>query len=607
MNQRSEDSYIFHNILPALAHYNYPTAGDSENLKIKGDVPIRVGSGTQEPDVIYYAAGNPLLLIEAKRPNKSIENAKGQALSYIRNFPIDDYSVDKVRPKFIAITIGKQIEGFYRYVVEIDDRGGFIDGIEKLPEPLTYREIKKKAGIVEEEKPTLSAKLFKNLFYELASALDKENKKKITPEIITRTTTLLLEYLKNQRDYTSRFPYTDLDGHPDRQQWVRNTLTQYNWERSLEENGRDLALQFRIEILRSFQGAKLNQYITPQSIINFMTRLCKISSEDKVFDFECGSGGYIAAAISEGVPMDKVLGIDVADLPYLVAKTYLALYFGISGEDIEKIPIKQDNGLLFWGDAWDVVISNPAGGSKYDPEGELNDIEGVLENLERDLDQDDKDDSFYEYNFSIQQAVRSCRVGGEIALILPEGFFANSTREFLRKYVVKYCRIKAVVSLPRGVFRKGTTTKTVTSGSTSSHQKMSILFAEKTREVKDGSGLELNSDQLEYPVFLASIQKPENAGSEPDSWLQEPLARVLEEWKHWKGNGKLLSESQPIETETKEREKEKRKEKKLKLERMRQKQLIKPEAPLLGQDKPENPEPNSKTVIPKELDEIFNE
>jgi hypothetical protein len=52
-----------------------------------------------------------------------------------------------------------------------------------------------------------------------------------------------------------------------------------------------------------------------------------------------------------------------------------------------------------------MVIGNPAGSAKY----EKDDVEEVLENLEKDLDCNGRDDKFSEYNFSIQQAVRPPR------------------------------------------------------------------------------------------------------------------------------------------------------------------------------------------------------
>jgi type I restriction-modification system DNA methylase subunit len=138
------------------------------------------------------------------------------------------------------------------------------------------------------------------------------------------------------------------------------------------------------------------------------------------------------------------------------------------------------------------VIGNPAGGNKYE-HGQENTIlnEGLL-NLTS------KKHVFSEYELSIQQAVRSVKVGGKICLILPEGFFSNSQDEFLRKYVAKYCKVLAIISLPRGVFKKGTSTKQQQKGAQTSTQKMSILYLEKLKDIDKANPVKnLDFDNLE--------------------------------------------------------------------------------------------------------------
>lgn len=604
--QRSEPSYIVHDIIPQFEEFGYPRVGDSERVKIN-EVPVYRPSGGRSGssmDIVYYHNGEPLLLVEAKRTHRTHKQALREAKIYLKNFPTDDldYALSGKAPFFIATTVGREIR-FYRHWFDTEE-GQLVQQVKEI-DTLTFEELIAEYGLEPEFVPQkLTQQDFREKFLnELLAifALDKEEG--ITPEVIKNIAWLILTYLRFPRNYTNQSPYIDLREHPDRQRHIRDLFRRYAVEESL---GKDLAFEFRDFILRAFQGSKeLNQYLTPQSVVAFMCNLCEISSEDKVLDFECGSGGFIAAAVSQDVPIENVLGIDIADLPYYVAKTYLALYFGIGGEEIESIPIKTDNGLYFWGDGWSVVIGNPAGGNKYDPEGELDDLEKVLENLEKDLDRDGRDDRFSEYNFSIQQAVRSCKVGGKICLVLPEGFFANPTDEFLRKYVAKYCKIKVIISLPRGVFKKGTTTRTVKSGSQASTQKMSILFAKKVRKVEDNTGLEIDFDSLDYPVFLASIQKPENVGQDPDDWLEPLLRVVLKEWQSW-DQEKSLSDEETV-LDTKVSGPKKKPEKLIKPQKAYQEQLIKWSGPLFDQAEKEKQKPKTekKTLIPKILEGLF--
>ena len=255
-----------------------------------------------------------------------------------------------------------------------------------------------------------------------------------------------------------------------------------------------------------------------------MSSLVKFTEKDKVLDFECGSGSFISAAIDSGVEPDNILGVDIADIPYYVTKTYLALSFSITGKNIENIPIIRGNGLQNFGNNWDIVISNPAGGSKYDSEDELRDLNQVYKHLSKKMGNKNLGDKPSEYALSIQQAVLSCKPKGRICLILPEGFFANSTDEFLRKYITSTCQVKVIISLPRGIFYKGTTTKTVTSGSQESNQKMSILFCTKKSE---------QNDNLNYPIFIASLDDKDN--------LENSLAYILEQYNYWEQNQVLTS------------------------------------------------------------------
>ncbi len=351
-----------------------------------------------------------------------------------------------------------------------------------------------------------------------------------------------------------------LDREKFRQSHIRELFDHYDFKASLSLNN---AREFRRFVLRSFQGTNLNQYMTEGCVITFMVDLVNISPEWKVLDFECGSGGFLVAVIDKGnISLDKITGIDIDNLPYIIAKTYLAIYFSKTGININSIPIYCKNGLLNYGNDWDLVIGNPAGDAQY----RKDDLEDVLANLESDLDLNGRPDSFSEYNFSVQQAVRSAKVGGKICLILPEGFFSNSQDEILRKYVAKYCKINAIISLPRGVFKVGTDVIQAQRGSRTASMKMSILYAEKIKEVVDGEGLDLSGVNLDYPVFLANINPSGSTKGEVEKWLLPRLDVVLRQWQSWQDKQGLLESGEfKIESAEKIIEKEKRAKERKKL------------------------------------------
>lgn len=534
-NPKQEIEYVIQDVLPIFSsQLGYPLPEDEKNTRIQS-IPVRVGSGTKKPDVVYYHEGIPVFLIEAKKSG-NLEDAVNQALSYIRNYPVGEYSKDGIRPRFFAVTIGKQV-AFYAHKFKIEN-DNFRDWAEKLDNPVEFSKLLEEYGLKKIEKKELfTPQIFINeVLKELGPIYNFSiSEAKITPDTVKFIAEQVLSFIQYGRDFTSHRPYVDLDHRKDLQTQIRAIFNRYDWNKS---TGPEVAQAFRWYITRSFQG-QINQYLTEQCVIAFMTTMVgQLSPETKILDFECGSGGFLAAVINKGILLENIRGIDIDELPYVIAKTYIALFFNKVGiEEIETLPIKKANGLIYQGNDWDLIIGNPAGGNKY----EHGDLNKIGETLNRDLDNNGRlDDNFSEYSLSIQQAVTSIKVGGKICLVLPEGFFSNSHDNLLRRYVSKYCKVVAIVSLPRGVFKKGTSTERQQAGVQSSSQKMSILYAQKIKDV-DGTGLDNEKDfpSLDYPVFLASISEPESKSGPVCDWLEPGLNVVLEQWQEWQQNSKL--------------------------------------------------------------------
>lgn len=532
-SQRPEIAYLVQNILPLLtSQYGFPVPEDELHLKID-EVPIRIGSGVKKPDAVYYWNEVPVFLIEAKKEGKSEEDAIDQALSYIRNFPIQKYSKNSIKPRFFAITVGRRIS-VYAHRFEIEGKN-LKDWAERLEVPMHFPELLADYGLVDIIKQeVLTAGKFRTAVFNELIAIYKFQEH-ITPEVVRNAVEQILAFLKYDKNFTGHRPYLDLEKHKDRQAQVRLLFNKIAWQESL---GPDIAREFRHGILRSFQGGGFNQYLTEQCVIAFMIDLAGgLGSNTKVLDFECGSGGFLAAAVERGVGLENIHGVDIEELPYIVAKTYLALYFKKTGERIDALPVKKENGLLDQGSDWDIVIGNPAGGNKY----KHGDLAKIGTHLDRDLDQSGRlDNNLSEYNLSIQQAVASAHIGGKICLILPEGFFSNSHDEVLRKFVAKHCRVLAIVSLPRGVFKKGTSTRHQDGGVQTASMKMSIFYGQKISEI-DSKNLLSDDDfsELDHPIFMASVNDPESKRGEVCDWLKPQLEVVLNQWREWSAKHQL--------------------------------------------------------------------
>lgn len=586
--KRSEDDYIVNDILPFLtSNFGYPIH-DSERVKIKS-VPIFRPSGSKsssKPDIVYYHNQEPVLLVEAKRKHKSHMEALKEALNYLKNFPIDheEYAPSGLPPKILATTVASDIK-FYKW--SIDYSKPIPDFLTEEIPLMSYKNLLGYYGLgVGYQARSITEKEFKTDFFDELVAIFRSDLKeeKITPEVIKRVTYQVLNYLKYNDLFTGQYPYVELSLQG--QKAVRDLFNRFDLKTSL---GPGISKEFRKAILRAFQGGGFNQYLTEQCVIAFMVDLIDgLTLETKVLDFECGSGGFIAAVIDKGVELKGIRGVDIDELPYIVAKTYIALYFKKTGADeIEALPIKKENGLFYQGDRWDLVIGNPAGSNKYEHGDEKKILEEGLLNLTG------REHFYSEYELSVQQAIRSTRMGGKICLILPEGFFSNSQDEFLRKYVAKHCKVLAVISLPRGVFKKGTSTKQQQRGAQISSQKMSVLYLKKTKEVNKENPIgNIDFNELEYQVFLASVSEPESKKRKIEDWLEPELGIVLEQWREWKQVHKLKNIYQVTIKQPKVFKREEEIPKLLK-EKARQ------------EAKPKKIETKSETRISRNLEDLF--
>lgn len=92
----------------------------------------------------------------------------------------------------------------------------------------------------------------------------------------------------------------------------------------------------------------------------------------------------------------------------------------------------------------------------------------------------------------VDRFLQLCKPGGWVALIIPDGILANSTYDYVRRFIAERAKVLGIVSLPRGTFKEaGTSAKT------------SIMFLQKANEKS------LTPKDLGYPVFLASINGTE--------------------------------------------------------------------------------------------------
>ena len=269
-----------------------------------------------------------------------------------------------------------------------------------------------------------------------------------------------------------------------------------------------------------------------------------------VIDPACGEGIFLKKAVEKGFTMpDWIFGLDIDEA--VVKKWPDISLLEAFRRDKEKLNAHffHQNGLnrIQWNqhkkqyygklkksdienEQFNLVVGNPPYGGMGLEKEEFNDAlieqlanynilpselkkeldaknkHGVLDLFEKgkskSIDSKVKDrlKSFPIEVLFIDRFIQLAKPGGWIAIIIPDGILSNSNLHYVRQYIADNAKVEAIVSLPRDAFKHvGTSAKT------------SILFLKKQK-----------TDNLNYPVFLASLERLENG------YLTEILSQYKE-------------------------------------------------------------------------------
>lgn len=207
-------------------------------------------------------------------------------------------------------------------------------------------------------------------------------------------------------------------------------------------------------------SGKNGQFRTPRHIIKMMTELVNPKIGEKVFDPSCGTAGFLVSAYTHMLqPYTEEngrLGANLTD-KNLWDKLSNSTFYG-NDSDISMIRISMMNMMLH--DIENPHIKQIDTLSKGFNEKEAYQV--VLANppFKGSIDADDKNE-----NFSISSTktellfvdliVRVLDIGGRCAVIIPDGvlFGSSNAHKSLRKNLLEKNELKAVISMPSGVFK----------------------------------------------------------------------------------------------------------------------------------------------------------
>ena len=254
--------------------------------------------------------------------------------------------------------------------------------------------------------------------------------------------------------------------------------------------------------LRSLgSGNDLGEYFTPRHIVKLMVDLIDPKFGNVVFDPFCGTGGFliesfrhIKRSIDENnkkfmdvLKKRSIFGVELTDT-YKISKMNMIITgdghnnivkddtakdeywekFLEKEEDKEKIKLVSD----LKEEGFDIIISNI-------PYSQPTDYGGLYP-----IPSSQGDSVF------LQHLILKLKENGKCAVVVPEGFLFKGFHKDTRKYLLETCNIKAIISLPSGVFLPYANVKT------------DILIFEKGVSTKkvwfyniENDGFELNNNR----------------------------------------------------------------------------------------------------------------
>lgn len=226
---------------------------------------------------------------------------------------------------------------------------------------------------------------------------------------------------------------------------------------------RDVVQTFYMKFAKDLYKWDMAQYFTPTSVTDFLVDIINPQFGEHVADPACGSADFLVAAFRKlrrfnpGYA-DCVWGID--NSPNAVQVAVLNMLLNGDG----KTNIKRDDSLAHvnnYLERFDVITCNPPFGTKI-----VEKRTDVLKEYELGFEWNLSDNGEYIKSdkllpmqetgiLFIETCVKECRVGGRIAIILPNGYLGNRSPKYkvVREWILKHTKLAAIISLPRFTFK----------------------------------------------------------------------------------------------------------------------------------------------------------
>jgi type I restriction enzyme M protein len=321
---------------------------------------------------------------------------------------------------------------------------------------------------------------------------------------------------------------------------------------SLTDSSRDaIGDAFEVFIDHALKGGQ-GQFFTPRNVVKMVIDIVDPTTEEKILDPACGSGGFLIESMryiwskieDEGkqlnwpeneieiekqkIAIKNLRGIDKDSFLSKVAKAYMALLGdgrgGVFCENSLDAPKNwhKKTQLEIKFESFDVVVTNPPFGAKLPVTGEeiikqfQFGYKWKFNKKEKNWEKGKIKEKEAPQILFIERCMQLLTPGGRLGIVLPDGILGNDKLGYIRDYLIKRAKILAVIDVPIETFMPHTSTKT------------SVIIIQKYDED------EIPDD--DYEVFMA-IADTCGHNRRGDLMPDDDIALIPELYKKWK-NGK---------------------------------------------------------------------
>lgn len=220
----------------------------------------------------------------------------------------------------------------------------------------------------------------------------------------------------------------------------------------IDEDIKGVAFEHFMERTTNRQN-DLREYFTPRHIVRFMVRLLNPKFGKTMYDPFCGTGGFLTESfkhISQQAKHSK------EDSDKLHNKT-------IFGSEITTTARIAKMNMILSGDGHSGVTHTDSlsTGVAEGYDNVLSNIPFSLENIPKDILNRSKGYKAKDADEAcILKCFNSLKVGGSMAIVVPEGILVNISHREMLRFIFANSRVRMLVRLPRGCFSPYTAAKT---------------------------------------------------------------------------------------------------------------------------------------------------